>query len=150
MSSKRNLFKIAKADSNYASATYLCNFLFSSVFPPKRRGHWLVPCGKKQLSLVFVFAFQWLEVARATRNSLIEKIKEKPSKTLSVRCCICKLAHKHPEMGPWRPLPTGAAGEDFCQKRMRDVLRDICWMQSVWSEGVGCVLRTENSTEGYY
>lgn len=46
---------------------------------------------------------KWVEVAKGTRNSLIEKLKEKPSKTLSVRCYIYKPGHRHPQMGPEGP-----------------------------------------------
>lgn len=56
---------------------------------------------------------KWLEVAKGTRNSRMEKMKEKPSKTVSVRCCICKLGHRHPEMGPEGPCQHELLEETF-------------------------------------
>lgn len=35
---------VQNSKGNYATSP--CNFLLSTVFPPKRRGHWLVPGGK--------------------------------------------------------------------------------------------------------
>lgn len=38
-------------------------------------------------------------MSKGIGNSLIGEMGEKPSKPLSVRCCMCRLARRHPE-GP--------------------------------------------------
>ena len=78
-------------------------------------------------------------MAKGIRNSLIEKMGEKPSKPLSVRCCICKLGRRHPEMGPEGPCQQELLEKTFVKRGMAlkisgavglgDVHRDICWMQ---------------------
>lgn len=55
-------------------------------------------------------------MSKGIRNSLIEEMGEKPSKPLSVRCCMCRHARRHPEMGPEGPCQQELLEKTFVKR----------------------------------